>query len=139
MNDEKSFRALWEQQEFEVPDAPDDLCEYAKQFAAWVAQVIADVEKNPSLVAVNHAFLYLVHKYFEWRVVVPRNHRNRMGVGHTCIFHVFEAGYMKLRVIQLALQPPPLTMTVSAPPAPSTPPPIPPLQIAGIFFGEDDE
>ena len=138
MNRERPFRVLWEQQEFEVPDAPADLCVYAQQYEAWMAQLIADVDKARTLGAVNVAFLHALHKYFEWRVVVPKSHRNRIGeMGHTCLFHVLEAGYIKLRTIQLSLQPPPIT--IPSPPAPpQLPPAPPPLQISGIFVGEDD-
>src|SRR5690606_5015822 len=102
-----SFEALWHQQEFEVPDGSDSLCSYGQFFSEWATQLIADTEERHSIGAVNYAVLRLTHKYFEWRTVVPKYHRNRIGeTGHGCIFHVFEAAYLKLKIVGLALQPP---------------------------------
>lgn len=129
------FEALWGKQEFEVPEPAESLCLYAKHFAEWATPVIANVEALCLPSAVNLGYLRILHKYFEWRVVVPKQHRNRVGeMGHTCIFHVFEAAYQKLKIIELSIQPPPLTLPLPPPP----PLPSPPVQIAGIFLGEGD-
>lgn len=139
MSFERDFRELWEKQEFEVPGVTEDLCFYAQRYSEWTARTIANVEVAGSVVAVNQGMLRITQKYFEWRTVVPKSHRNRIGeTGHRCIFHVFEAGYQKLKSLELALAPPPLTLP-PPPPAPALPPPPPPpIQIAGIFLGEDD-
>jgi len=137
MNYDRNFHELWNQAEFEVPEHSEPLCSYAEYFSEYAAQVVADVEAHRSLISVNQGVLRMTHKYFDWRTVVPKSHRNRIGdTGHRCIFHVFEAAYLKLKMLELALQPPAL----SPPPPPPPPPPSPrPLQIAGIFLGEDDE
>ena len=137
--DDVSFEALWNQQEFEVPGVTEDLCIYAKHFSDWTAAIILNVEEIGTVIAVNQGVLRVTHQYFEWRTVVPKSHRNRIGeLGHTCIFHVFEAAYKKLRIIELSIMPPLITHPVPPPPPPTPPPPPPPIQIAGIFLGEDE-
>ena len=133
------FEKLWDQQEFEVPGVTDDLCIYAKHFSEWTAGILVNVEEIGTGVAVNQGVLRITHQYFEWRTVVPKSHRNRISeLGHTCIFHVFEAAYQKLRIIELSISPPPITYPTPPPAPPPPPPPPPPIQIAGIFFGEDE-
>ena len=139
MSFDRNFRELWEQHEFEVPGVTEDLCFYAKRYSEWTAGILANVEAIGSVIAVNQGMLRITQKYFEWRTVVPKSHRNRIGeIGHTCIFHVFEAAFQKLRIIELSIVPPPLTLPPPPPPPALPPPPPPPIQIAGIFLGEDD-
>jgi hypothetical protein len=139
MSFDEHFAALWRQHEFDVPQVTDDRCVYAKHFAEWASQIIANVEQIATVVAVNQGVLRVTYKYFEWRTVVPKYHRNRIGeMGHTCIFHVFEAAFLKLRIIELAIQPPPILPPTLPPPPPTPPPPPAPLQIAGIFLGDDE-
>lgn len=135
---EKSFEELWNRaEEFELPDAEAEICIFARKFSEWTRELCASSTQSASLVAINQAKILLIDKYFEWRSVVPKAHRNRMsGGGHICIFQVFEQAYITLRAVELALTPP--MLFIPPPPLPPLSPPPPP-QIAGIFLGELDK
>lgn len=137
MRSDPSFEHRWEQYtsgEFlkREPETDDDYCAYARQFAQWAAELVAEATNYPDVVIINQTKVQLVDKYFEWRTYVPKAHRERTGgrAGHTCIFHVFAEAYDALKVAELALIPPLLFLPE---------PPPPPPQIAGIFLGETDE
>ena len=51
--------------------------------------------------------------------------------GHTCIFHVFERTYQRIRMVELKLVPPVMVIEVPVKP----PPPALP-QVQGIYLGE---
>lgn len=140
-----SFEQIWERaHEFQFSTEDDvPLCPFAQQFVEWARELSSKVRAKPDLVTINQAKILLIDKYFEWRGIVPKSHRNRIGPGgHQCIFHVFEMTYQGLRAIELSLTPPMLFIP-PPPPAPTPyipPPPPPPPQIAGVFIGElDDE
>ena len=126
MNITPEFETIWNRvEDFEVPAEAIEWCSYARKFAKWSATLVES--SQPNVVMVNQAKVLLVDKYFEWRIYVPKSHRNRIGTGgHRCIFHVFEQTYEKLRVMELSLTPPMLFIP---------PPPLPPPQIGGIFLG----
>ncbi len=134
MEFEDSFEGLWRQiRDMELPEEKPRICIFAQGFSLWLDQLFLDI-KEPSIVSVNQAKVQLIDKFFEWFRYVPRSHQLRHGVrGHTCIFQVFEAGYRRLKVVELNLTPPMLFL-------PPNPPMIPPPpRIAGIFLGEDLE
>lgn len=128
-----SFETIWSKfEDFEFSEMEQNCCDYAAEFSEW-ADELCSVIDDPDVVAVNQAKVLLMDKYFEWRSIVPKNHRNKTSpVGHLCIFHVFEKAYILLKVAELSLTPPMLFL----PPPP--PPPPPPPQIAGIYLGEFD-
>ena len=132
--DYPSFESIWSQfNDFEFSINKDDKCIFAIEFWKW-AEDLCEVIKDPDLVTINQAKVQLQDKYFEWRSIVPKSHRNKVSqVGHNCIFHVYETAYFLLRAAEVSLMPP--MLFVPSPP----PPPPPPPQIAGIFLGEIDE
>ena len=132
--DYPSFESIWSQfDDFEFSIDDDEMCIFAKEFGKWVEDLCERI-MEPNLVAINQAKVQLLDKYFEWRNLVPKIHRNKISqVGHQCIFHVFETAYILLRAAEVSLMPPMLFV----PPPP--PPPPPPTQIAGLFLGEIDE
>lgn len=133
MSFDDRFQQVWRQiTDIEVPESNDDKCFYAQGFAAWVEQLVTGIH-GPNVVLVNQAKILLMDKFFEWHRFVPKSHRLRHGLrGHTCIFQVFETGYERLKIIELALTPPLLFLPNNEPPV-ILPPPI----IGGIFLGED--
>jgi hypothetical protein len=137
MDTPANFSSLWNAlEEFELPsDQPAvPSCLFAQKFSEWATELCAKVTREPGIVSVNQAKVLLLDKYFEWRSVVPKAHRNRIGKsGHVCIFHVFEQTYLTLKTVELSLTPPMLFV----PPPPLAPPPPP--QIAGVFLGELDQ
>lgn len=144
---EPDFLTLWQEDHaFALPTPDlDSSCVFARKFAEWVRDLCAlakqevsgvSIYEGSARVSVNQAKLLLVDKYFEWRSVVPKSHRNyRDTVKHCCIFQVFVQGYEDLQAIKLVLAPPVLHFPTPPPQLP--PPPTP--QIAGIFLGELDE
>ncbi len=130
MDFDANFDYLWRQiSDIEIPEEQPNHCLFAQGFSQWVDQLLLDI-KQPTIMRVNQAKVQLIDKFFDWYRYVPRNHRLRQGTrGHTCIFQVFEIGYQRLKVVELALTPPLLFL----PPVP------PPPRIAGIFLGEDLE
>lgn len=131
-----SFEGAWRRHDdFELPDEQPNRCEYAQPFSDWFERLYVDVAREASIVKINQDKVLLLDKYMEWRAFAPKRHRNYAGGGHTCLFHVFEASYNRLKTLELALTPPLLFM----PPEPSRALVVPPPQIAGIFLGEQDE
>lgn len=132
------FESLWNRfGDFTIPATQPNTCIFAKEFSGWVSELLAKAKNDPSIVFVNQAKVLLLDKYFEWRNSVPKSHRVRTGgVGHACVFQVFEQAYASLRVIELALTPP--MLFIPPPPLPLPSPPPPP-QIAGIFLGQVDK
>jgi hypothetical protein len=135
------FDQVWRSGEGFAPPAPvvepgPSICPYAQQFRLWAQELGADLGDRPTIVAVNQKKILLVDKYFDWRTVLPKSHRNRTGEhGHRCVWHVFEETYLQLKAVELALTPP-LLFLPEKPPRP--PKPLPP-QAGGIFLGEIGE
>lgn len=139
------FGGLWHRNDndFDLPAQPGqeqpNLCDYALKFSQWAEELCAGATQHPTIVGINQAKIQLIDKYFEWRTFAPKRHRSYMFTGansHVCLWHVFEAAYDRLKLLELSLTPP--MLFVPAPPPPLPPPPPPP-QIAGIFIGELDE
>jgi hypothetical protein len=108
---------------------PAKTCTYAEQFASWAEDLCREVELKRDAVTTNQAILRLCHRYWEWFNYVGRAHRYRIGdTGHSCIFHVFQQSFNRLKVVELSLTPPLLFI-------PKDPPVLPPIQIAGIDLG----
>ncbi len=136
-NSEPSFYKMWNREaEFGLSSTEPQLCVFAREFSDWTRELCAAVTQSPNLVIINQSKVLLIDKYFDWRSVVPKTHRNRMSSeNHICIFQVFEQAYVMLRAVELSLTPPMLFI----PPPPAPPPPQPPApQIAGIYIGEGD-
>ncbi len=149
MSVDTSFRGLWHRNDndFELPtqsgqEGPS-LCVYARKFSGWAEELCAGATEDHTLIGINQAKVQLLDKFFEWRTFAPKRHRNYTAsnangpTGHICIFHVFQAVYERLKVLELSLTPPMLFLP-TPPPPPASPPPPP--QIAGVFIGElEDE
>ncbi|HEX9987305.1 MAG TPA: hypothetical protein VGE45_02370 [Chloroflexia bacterium] len=112
---------------------------YARKFTIWAEGLCVHVTEDPSIISINQAKVLLLDKYMEWRSFVPKRHRTYTRNAHTCIFHVFEIAYDRLKVVELSLTPPMLFLPVPAPPPPPPLPPPPPPQIAGVFIAELEE
>jgi hypothetical protein len=103
---------------FHLLETVEDCCEYAKHFHAWTKQVCEQASRSGDLVQLNQAKVRLLDRYFEWRVVVPKSHRNRTAEhGHLCVFHIFERAYQSLKIAELSLTGPLLFLP---PPPPTT-------------------
>ena len=132
------FEKLWNHHEdFGLPEeeGQPNFCPYARRFNAWAEQLCAAALQEASVVAIHRSLVFLVDRYWAWYVLVPTKHRTHTGASssHTCIFHVFQTAYERLKVVELALAPPPLVAPQLVVPDLSPPPPP---QIAGIFIGE---
>jgi hypothetical protein len=124
----------WDEQ---TEESGEEQCIFGKQYEAFARDLCQTVLKNPSHIAVNEGYLELFKKYMEWRIAVPKNHRNRIGRGHRCIFHVLESGYQQLRRLELMLPTPKLYLPpVVMPPEPKPLPP-PPL-FPDVFIPEPE-
>jgi hypothetical protein len=138
MDTPSNFFALWNSlEEFDpTHDQPDvPTCLFAQEFSKWATELYTKATSNPSIVAINQAKVLLTDKFFEFRGLVPKAHRRRIGkAGHECIFQVFEKTYLALRWTEIQLTPP--KFSEERPSPPPLPPPPPPPQIAGIFLGE---
>ncbi len=121
-----------------APQSALPLCSFAEEFEKWAEELCPSIEKARTLAAVNVAKVLLTDKYFEWRTFVPRKHRAISGGGgHTCIWHVFETTYRRIKIVELTISPPPFAPLQQALPAP-VPPPAPPIA-TGIFLGEMED
>ncbi|MFN8495574.1 MAG: hypothetical protein U0350_48725 [Caldilineaceae bacterium] len=126
---------LFREWTFELPEEEEPLCAYAQQFAPWANLLCEEAEKRKQIVSLNHAYVLLLHKYFEWRNVVPKNHRDRVSErGHICIFQIFDRAYHRLMMLQLSLEP----ILTSYPPAPPALPLPTPKQVVDVIFGLSD-
>lgn len=136
MNARAFFESLWSEPAAAEGDGPP-LCRFATQFQTWADALLTETLKRQYVVGINQAKISLLDKYFEWRTIVPRAHRDKVSsTGHLCLWHVFEAAYNRLREAELALTPPLLYVpTQPSLPAPAAPPA---KQIPGIFIAEED-
>src|SRR6266487_1546135 len=132
MNLEERLKEMWGTEAAKEETPP--LCPFAESFSQWARELVTKTLTNPSLVSINQAKILLLDKYFAWRVVVPKRHRNiNQASSHLCIFDIFCENYERLKVVELSLTPPMLFIP-PPPPAPlPPPPPAPPAQITGIF------
>lgn len=84
-------------------------CRFAQEFSLWGQELVREPVMNPSHVTINQARLTITRKYREWRNIVPKAHRNRIGeTGHICIFHVWDECMRALEAAELTLAPPQL-------------------------------
>ncbi len=127
--DQETFDNYWRQQQefqFTKPQVKEDHCIYAQHFAAWADALYQEETQAPTHIGINQKMLLLMKKYFEWRAVVPKAHRDRVGErSHVCIFHIFERMFNRLKVLELSLAPPMLFL----PP----PPQLPPMQVTKVY------
>ena len=130
--DPEHFQRIWRQ--------PRDLramktaqCEFATAFQDWMNARLEPLLATPTLMALRQEQLIITMRYMEWRSCVGEPHRSMVGSpGHgACIYEVWIAGWERLRAVELALAPV-LWLGPAQPPAP------PPVQIGGIFLGEED-
>lgn len=103
-------------------------CQHAQLFHQWTEELLETyVRTGPTPTRLAQAKVFLTDRFMEWRALVPKSHRNRIGDnGHICVFHVFERGWQQIRTVELRLIPP----LYLPPPAPRLP------QIGGIMLGE---
>jgi hypothetical protein len=137
MNSRAFFESLWTEPMTAEEEQPS-LCRFSVPFQQWAETLITPVLQRPTHVGINQAKILLLDKYFEWRNVAPRAHRDKVNTaGHTCLWHVFEAAYNRLKEAELSLTPP---MLFVPPPPPALPPPTQPSrpQITGIFLGVEE-
>lgn len=113
----------------------EEQCIYAQQYDAYLRIACQDALNNPTHLVLNECYLEMFKKFMEWRTVVPKSHRNRIGEkGHRCLFHVLEKYYQLLRLKELALPSPKLWLptVVAQEVAPLPPPPL----LPNIFVKE---
>jgi hypothetical protein len=135
MNSRAFFESLWAEPVTAEEEQPP-LCRYAASFQPWAQTLVEVTLQRSTTVSINQAKVLLLDKYFEWRAVSPKPHRDKMsGSGHVCLFAVFEAAYRRLKEAELSLTPPQL---IAPTPPPSLPAPSPPPPIPGIFLGEEE-
>jgi hypothetical protein len=133
-----AFEQIWQHaQKRDVvltpPAAADARCVYAKKYTDWAEQAYRALPDPPTIAAVHQVILLNTLKYFEFRSVVPKTHRDLISDrGHTCIFHVFEETFQLLKFTILSL--PEHTTLLLPRPAPP-PPPAPRYEIAGVPIG----
>ena len=131
------FESLWTEPVAAEEEAPP-LCRFAAAYQSWAETLITPTLQPPTLVGINQAKILLLDKYFEWRNIAPRGHRDKVNTtGHICLWHVFEAAYNRLKEAELSLTPP-LLFVPAPPPALPAPAPQPPPSIPGIFLGEEE-
>jgi hypothetical protein len=114
---EQRIQEIWGE-----PDpAPPPICAPARQFQQWAealcTSIYAEVQRDNTrgAIAVNQGKVLLIDKLHEWRATAPKDHRNRVGRGHTCLLDIFDQTYRALRAIELSLTPPLLFL----PPSPA--------------------
>lgn len=85
---------------------PREECVYKQQFEICVQDECQQAIDYPTHISINQAYLLLFKKYMEWKVAVPKNHRNHVGErGHLCIWHALENLYLQLKRAELMLVP----------------------------------
>jgi hypothetical protein len=138
MNARAFFESLWSEPVTAEQEHPP-LCRFATQFQGWAEELLSDTLHVPTIVKINQAKILLLDKYFEWRTVAPRGHRDKVSnTGHICIWHVFFAAYNRLREAELGLTPPQVVEPM--PPASAgSQALLPARQVSGIFLAEEDE
>lgn len=133
---EAYFDKVWREvteEDFTLAEEEEQGCIHARHFGSWADSLCQDEMAAPSHIGINQKMLLLTKKYFEWRAVVPKAHRDRVGErSHICIFHVFERAYHQLMVLELSLTPPMLFL----PPARNEPPARQQPEVLGITLGE---
>ncbi len=131
------FESLWTEPGATEEERPI-LCRFAVAFQPWAETLVRPILQQPTLVGINQAKILLLDKYFEWRNIAPKGHRDKVsGAGHTCLWHVFEAAYTRLKEAELSLTPPMLFVPAPPPMLPASTAPST-QQIAGIFLGEQE-
>lgn len=134
MNQEDFIRSWQTNSDFKFgPTEKEEICIHAEHFLSWAEALYRDEISAPTIIGINQKMLLLTKKYFEWRAVVPKSHRDRIGErSHVCIFHIFERIFYQLKALELAMHPPMLFL-----PSPPPPPALPVLPtITGITLGE---
>lgn len=130
------FDKVWQQHaDFTFTEADEELCDYAAHFALWAESLYQETAEQPTLIDIYQGMYFLSRRYYEWRQVVPKSHRDRISErGHVCIFHIWERYFSQLMVLELSLAPSKLV-----PPSASSRPPR--YEIAGVPMGiwEDDD
>jgi hypothetical protein len=92
-------------------------CIYAQHFGSWTEVLYQEEAQAPTLMGIHQKMLMLTLKYFEWRAVVPKAHRDHISERrHICIFSIFERMFHQLKVLELSLNPP---LLLPPPPPPS--------------------
>lgn len=113
---------------FELAEKAPNYCSYAGQFSTWAEELKVSLTEA-DIIVLNQAMLRLLHKYFDWLQIAPKNHRHKLSPnGHVCIYQVFISTYYELKKIELSLSPTPLHISEAVGP-----------QIAGIFLGEKEK
>lgn len=84
-------------------------CPFAERYYSWAEPIMRNALTYATHVSINQALVQITKKYREWRNVVPKAHKNRIGEqGHICIFHVWDECCRALEAAELSLTPPQL-------------------------------
>jgi hypothetical protein len=88
-----------------VLDTPKT-CQDAQQFHQWVLDnIFTPLPRDaPSLGQLDRAELLLQRKYHEWRLALPREHRDYVSktkTGHRCLYRIYVECYEQLRELRL--------------------------------------
>jgi len=135
----KTFERIWQQTQYvdvtlTPPASEDERCVFAKQYAAWAQQAYQALPDPPTVDEVHRVILLNTLKYFEFRGVVPKSHRDLVSDrGHSCIFHVFEETFQLLKFTILSL-PAHTTLLLPKPAPPQQPSPAT-YELAGVPIG----
>ena len=119
MGFDSSFAARWGNlPDFGLVEREGERCPFAQRYLEWAQALCAPLEQQHGVVAINQAKLRLTDQYFNWRAVVPKAHRDRATCpAGMCLLGQFTDTYEKLLALELALEPPPLSL----PPPPKRP------------------
>jgi hypothetical protein len=85
-----------------APYMPESLA----QFAAWTQQLLAKVQADMTLTAIQSAKVLLLDRFMQWQADTPKKHRLKHGTAEEpTLWYVFEMTYDKLREMELTLVP----------------------------------
>ena len=143
VHDADDFTRIWRELTGAAQAEQQPTCPIAAEFERKLEDLIfAPLKEQLDRRRLAQAKYLLQEEYQAWRHSLPR-HRHLLSQ-HRCLDEVYHAAYDRLHLLDLRYRPP-LNLiseydTLSQPPpALREPPAPPPVQIAGIFLGEEKD